>query len=180
MNDEAGFSERLKKIEQLVAAVETTADPVAQAAMRELLQAVLELHAHGIARIVELAGAPILEALSRDELVSSLLLLHDLHPDDLPTRVRRALDAIAPRLAAEGCSIALTSLEAGQIRIRLERLDHGHHTSEAALRKLTEDAIWELAPDALGLEIDADIAAGRSEPVPLVKLRVPAEAESAA
>jgi hypothetical protein len=178
---DAGFAERLRRIEALVAAVETTADPAARANTRELLQAVLELHGRGISRILELAGAQLTEQLSRDDLVSSLLLLHDLHPLDLEARARKALASLEPKLSAQGCTIALTSLQDGVIRVRMERHTHGHHSSETALRKLSEDAIWELCPDAESLEIDAEIEPGKPDNTgPLVKLRVPSEAGSAA
>jgi gamma-glutamyl:cysteine ligase YbdK (ATP-grasp superfamily) len=179
MSEDAAFGEQLRRVEALVAAVEATADPAAQASMRELLQAVLDLHGRGLGRILELLGAEHTGQLARDALVSSLLLLHDLHPTDFEERVRQALESVGPKLSAQGCTVVLTSVQDGVVRVRLERRTHGHHASEAALRKLTEEAIWELAPDAEALEIDAAIEPPKPGPVPLVKLRLPSEAGGA-
>ena len=179
MSEDAGFAEQLRRVETLVAAVEATVDPAAQANMRELLQAVLELHRRGIARMLEL-GPELTGKLSRDELVSSLLLLHDLHPDDLGTRARRALASVEAKLLSEGCTAVLT-VEGGAVRVRLERRTYGHYTTGASLSRLTEEALQELCPDADGISIEAEIEPPRAEPVPLVKLRVPSsEAGSAA
>jgi hypothetical protein len=175
--DDPGFAERLRRIESLVAAVEATADPAAQANARELLQAVLELHARGIERMLEIGGAQLTEACAADALVGSLLLLHDLHPLDLEARVRKAVETARPQLAAEGCTVELVGLTEGVVRVRLDRRTYGHHTTAETLRQKLADAIWELAPDAEDVEITGTIEPGKPQPVagaaPLVKLGLP-------
>src|SRR5918911_2322999 len=56
------------------------------------VQALVELYGEALARFV--AGADPVE----DELLSHLLLVHDLHPVDVETRVRRAIDDVRPYL----------------------------------------------------------------------------------
>ena len=180
--DEPGFAERIRRIESLVAAVEATADPAAQANTRELLQAVLELHGRGLQRMMEIAGAQAAEAFAGDALVGSLLLLHDLHPHDLEKRVRRAIEASRPQLAAQGRSVELSGLAEGVVRVRLERETFGHPSSPETLRKALEDAIWEAAPDAEAVEIAGTLAPGKASPAQpssLVKLGVPEAARGA-
>lgn len=180
MSDDARFARDLRRMEELVAAVEATADPAAQANLRALLQVVLDLHGRGLARILDLGGPGLTQQCAADPLVSSLLLLHDLHPQDLEARARRALELAAPALAEQGCSALLTGVTGGVVSVRLERRAHGYALGEDALRRLAEDALWELCPDAEGLELQADIAEARSDAAPLVRLRVPSAAESAA
>ncbi|HEV2243233.1 MAG TPA: hypothetical protein VGR98_19470, partial [Streptosporangiaceae bacterium] len=60
----------------------------------------------GLGRIVAVlagegaAGAAVLDRLTSDPLVESLLLLHDLHPLDVDARVQRALDRVRPYLGS--------------------------------------------------------------------------------
>jgi len=80
----AELERRLERVEGLIEQLEAEADPASRAAARELLQAVMELHAAGLARIVALtreAGAPgskLLERFSHDRQVQVLLQLHDM------------------------------------------------------------------------------------------------------
>ena len=46
------------------------------------------------------AGAAMLDRLTEDPLVESLLLLHDLHPLDVDARIQRALDQVRPYLGS--------------------------------------------------------------------------------
>lgn len=167
------FAEQLRRIDELVAAVEAMVDPAAQAIARELLQAVLEMHRQGISRMLEIAGAEQTAAFARDDLVASLLLLHDLHPAPLEERARAAVDRARPELSAEGCTVELLELREGVVRVRLERLAGGHHANAAAVHTALEETIWAMAPDAAGVEIVGTIHPGRSEAA-LVQLGIAA------
>ena len=96
--DARAFQTRLQRIDALLREVERYADPAARSHTREIVQAVLDLHGSGLDRVLghlEAAGkegVAILDACARDEVVSGLLLLHGLHPLDVETRVRQALD----------------------------------------------------------------------------------------
>lgn len=169
----SGFTEQLGRIEALVAAAETLGDPAAQANTRELLQAVLELHRQGISRLLELAGSDLTATFARDDLISSLLLLHDLHPVALEPRARAAVDRARAELAAEGCTVELLEVRDGVVRARIERTSSGHFTSAVAVHAALEETIWALAPDALAVEIVGTIHPGKSEGT-LVQLRVAA------
>src|SRR5262245_40748649 len=99
--DGQGFRKRLGRIEALLHEVERYADPAAREHTRELVQAVLGLHGDGLERILETvaegeSGLATIDALGRDDLVGGLLLLHGLHPVDVETRVRQALDGVRP------------------------------------------------------------------------------------
>jgi Fe-S cluster biogenesis protein NfuA len=160
------FQQRMSRIEVLIQAVEHSGDAPTRESARELMQAVLDLHAAGLARLVELLqrqepGA--LDTCVRDDLVSSLLILHGLHPLDLGTRVRQALDRIQPTLAAQGARVELLAVAEGAVRARLERNSGGCPSSAASLRTMVEDAIVAAAPDATQLDIiDEEIRAGAS------------------
>src|SRR5215468_10106442 len=97
------FRKRMERIEVLLQEVESYADPAAREHTRELVQAVLGLHGAGLERILETvaegeSGLATIDALGRDDLAGSLLLLHGLHPVDVETRVRQALDRVRPHV----------------------------------------------------------------------------------
>jgi hypothetical protein len=158
-----------RKIEALVAAIESL-DPAAQRQVRELLDAVFEIHRNGLLRACEaLAGAGLLDALAREPSVSAVLLLHDLHPRGLEERARFAIERARSHLAVEGCTLELVSVEGGIVRVRLER-SPGHHATAEEVRIALRDAIWAEAPDAEEVRIEGQVALGRNESS-LVQLR---------
>src|SRR5205823_4298456 len=111
------FQARLQRLEALL--TEAERNPTAQDRTREIVQAVLELHAAGLARMVEHlaaageAGRSVLDAWAADEVAAGLLLLHGLHPQDVEARVRQALDHVRPSLRAHGGSVELVSVSDG-------------------------------------------------------------------
>src|ERR1044072_3017529 len=98
------FLAHTEKIEQLVQRVNGFAEADARTNALELLQSVMDLHGATLARIVEIAndsgerGQRLLEQLGTDPLVCGLLVLYGIHPLDLETRVRRAVEHVAPAL----------------------------------------------------------------------------------
>jgi Fe-S cluster biogenesis protein NfuA len=153
------------RIETLIAELEQSADTAAQAQARAIVQAVLEFHGASLAKLLGHvaaagdAGRTILEAMGRDELVSSLLLLHDLHPDDLGVRVGRALDQVRPQLRRDGGDVELLGLDDGVVRLRMQGSCHGCPSSAVTLRQLIETAIFNAAPDVAAIEVEGVVAA---------------------
>jgi hypothetical protein len=83
----AALHERIIRIEGLIAQMKAAADPETRAASLELIQTMMEFHNVGLDRMMEIVGdnlesRPILDAFAEDPVVSSMLLLHDLHPKD--------------------------------------------------------------------------------------------------
>ena len=150
---EEEFRHRMRRVEILVDVLEHAADSPVRAAARELMQTLLELHRAGLARLLEAAGPAVAEGCARDELVGGLLLLHDLHPVDFETRVRRAVEQVRPRLQAQGADAELLGVVDGTVRLRLRR---GSASSAPSLRRPLEEAIGEAAPDAVAVDIEDD------------------------
>ncbi len=92
-------------------------------------------------------------ALAEDELVSHLLLLHGLHPWDVETRVRWALDKARPHLG--GAIAEFVGVEGDVARLRLGRARGGCRSSAPALRAIVEDAIRDAAPEIENVQLDA-------------------------
>jgi Fe-S cluster biogenesis protein NfuA len=155
------FQERLGRMEELIAALEQQADPVVREQARELIQSLLELHASGLERILSAIfdsgpqGAATIDELGRDPVASGLLLLHGLHPLDLETRVRHAIEEVKPRLGQHGGSVQLLGVTPeGGVRLQLEGNCDGCPSSRMTLKYSIEEALYAAAPDITALEVN--------------------------
>ena len=174
------FQRRLGRVEDLIAGLEKSPDLKVREQVRELIQTLLDLHASGLERILETVhntgetGLALIEELGRDQLVSGVLLLHGLHPLDLETRVRTALETVRPRLGQHGGSVEFVSVsEGGKVRLKLEGNCNGCPSSRITLHSTIEEELYNAAPDITSLEVD-----GAIEPLaPLDPVRVPAFTE---
>lgn len=153
MPEQRQFQERLGRIEELVHRVESLENKEARASALELARLLMDLHGAGIGRMMEIVAASgngsahIVEDLSRDELVSSLLLLYGLHPVDVETRVRRALESVRPMLHAHGGDVELLGIAEGVVRVRLQGSCDGCPSSESTLRLAIDEAVFAAAPE---------------------------------
>src|SRR5947209_15930391 len=146
----------MRRIEALVRSMEACADGTARECARELVRTVLDLHAAGLARLLELAaqsgdpGGGLVERFARDPLVSNLLVLHGLHPVPVERRVADAIDRVRFRLRPRGGDVELLAVTEEMIRVRLR----GDPSSGPALRLAVEEALTEVAADVPTLEIE--------------------------
>ena len=140
--DDREARERVGRVEALLARIEGD-----RRAM-EAVQAVVELYGEALARL--LAGVDPLE----DELVSHLLLVHDLHPVDVEARVARALDGVRPYLGSHGGDVELLGVSGGVARLRLNGTCDGCASSAVTLKHSIETAILRAAPELDGVEAE--------------------------
>jgi Fe-S cluster biogenesis protein NfuA len=132
-----------------------------QAHSRALVQAVLDLHAAGLERLLDHlrsageAGAEVLDACAHDDLVAGLLLLHGLHPLDLQTRVQQALEGVRPYLRSHGGNVELTGIRDGVVTLRLHGSCHSCPSSSVTMQQTIEEAIYGKAPEVAAVEVEA-------------------------
>jgi hypothetical protein len=161
-NNEIHSQEWVDKIEDLVRQAESIADPSARNITIDLLRAVLDFHAAGLERALDLifqsgaAGETMIERIANDDLVSSMLLLHDLHPDDLETRVNRAVQKLQEMFFSLGVKLSLAGIEPGTVRLNFESQ---RTWSGAPVKSSIEKAIFQAAP-----EVTSVIVEGLKEP----------------
>jgi Fe-S cluster biogenesis protein NfuA len=85
-----------------------------------------------------------------------MLLLHGLHPEDLETRVHRAIDRLRPHLGVHGLRVETLEINRGVVQLRLNA-SGGIAVKASTLLTLPgeiEDAIVEAAPDVDKVVID--------------------------
>jgi hypothetical protein len=144
------FRERLARVEDLVSTLEACPDPVAREAARELVRSLLDLHAAGLTKVLELSEPTITTRLAADGLVSSLLLLHGLHPHSAEQRVTAALERARPQFRTLGGSVELISATNELVRLRLG----GDPSVGAELRTAVESLVIEAVPDVTAIEFE--------------------------
>jgi Fe-S cluster biogenesis protein NfuA len=169
---DATVREHVARAEQALAAIED--DPRAL----EAVQGLVELYGEALRRIVARGGTAGLEG---DELVSHLLLVHDLHPVDVETRVLEALAGVRPYLESHGGDVELLGVDGGVARIRLRGTCDGCPSSTATLRHAIEEAIGRAAPELEGVEAEGAVEP-REKPKLLLQiapLECPAELQRA-
>jgi hypothetical protein len=141
---ETGAQETGERVESLLAELRARSGPEAAEVAEELVTCLVRLYGAGLETIMRTVGDDqrIQALLVADPLVESLLLVHDLHPLDTPTRIRRAL-------GRSGISAELLDIDpAGVVHLRL---GHGCGSTAAAV----EQVIAEAAPEAAGVELAA-------------------------
>lgn len=112
------------RVEELLQRLARYADDPAEPAGRvgnDAVQALVDLYGEALARVVAVAAeAGVTGRLAEDELLSHLLLVHDLHPEDAGERIGRALEEIRPQLKARGADAELAEVSGGVARLRID------------------------------------------------------------
>jgi hypothetical protein len=145
----------IERIESLVADFSSSPDPTIARNAQELAQLLMRLYGSGLTRILAVlerregpAGAT-LAALLGDDLIASLLVLHDLHPEDVETRIGRALE----RLEADtGASITLVDVQDGVAQVKMVGGRPG--TAPLDFQRLIDGVVHAVAPDVVDVEVE--------------------------
>ena len=169
MADDKDFRERVQRIGGIVQEIEAIADPATRATAKVLIQSLMDLHSAAIERTMEIvagAGEPglaLIDQLGRDPMVSSVLVLYGLHPEELDSRVQKAIEKVKPQLRKQGAEVEVLELHEGVVRLRVQTGDHTCGSTAKTVRATLEGAIYDAAPDLnlLTLEgLDGQVASG--------------------
>ena len=160
MADGKNVREDMQRIGRLVQEIESIADPAVRAATKDLVQSLMDLHGAALEKALEIVaetgepGLTIIDRLGRDSLVSSVLILYGLHPEDLETRVVKAVDKVRPQMRKQGCEVELLGVNDGAITLRVETGSHTCGSTGKTLQATLEGAMYDAAPDLISLVIE--------------------------
>ncbi len=162
----AELNEQSKRIQDLVEEIDRLPDENAKNLMQECMQEVLSFYGHGLERILKIisngnseAAKNIYNNLIEDSFITGLLLIHDLHPLDLKTRLYQALEKVKPYMDSHGGSVEIVSLENNIAKLKLAGSCKGCPSSASTLELGIQQAIEELCPDLEGLEVEGAVEA---------------------
>ncbi|WP_371495175.1 hypothetical protein OG871_07320 [Kitasatospora sp. NBC_00374] len=140
-----------RRVEEILDRLSAAGDPKATASAEELVRVLMDFYGAGLARAVELlsaqahdperpAAGPLAELLD-DQLVTGLLVLHDLHPEDVTARVERAVRQVP------GASVAALDTAAGVLEVRLDGSGCGCSGSTDSAREAVAEVVAVFAPE---------------------------------
>lgn len=157
-----------QKIQELIGEIDSLDDKNIRGMMQECVQELLGFYGLGLHKILKIisngsssAAKDIYNNLIADSFISGLLLIHDLHPLDLNTRLHAALEKVKPYMDSHGGSVEIVSLENGVARLKLSGHCKGCPSSASTLQLGIKEAIEENCPDLLGLEVEGVVSGGK-------------------
>lgn len=151
------------RVEELVGELGEHPDPGVGQRAEELVRLLMRLYGAALEHIMEIASAggaastPLVDRLVGDDLLSSLLILHGLHPLDTHERVRRALEQVRPYLGSHAGDVELLGIDDDVVRLRLEGSCRGCPSSAVTVKLAIERAISEYAPEVTGVEVEGAV-----------------------
>ncbi|MGW2007196.1 hypothetical protein [Streptomyces nigrescens] len=166
-----------RRVEEVLDRLAQRDDREASAAAEELVRVLMDFYGAGLARIMHLLGSGTDDggprsALLGDDLVTSLLVLHDLHPEDTAARIGRALDSVRRQHPAE---VAEFDGDTGTLRLRSG--DSGCPSTSRQAQQAVEAAVSCFAPEVTSMQWET--AGERPEPALLQISRRPPTAATA-
>jgi hypothetical protein len=177
MSDATGEDPRAHaaRIERLIGDVRASVGPVAWQRVEELLSRLVALYGSALGRtlkLVEESGAldePLRARLCADELVSSLMALHGMHPVPPLVRAGAAVARVRAQLGATDGAIELALDERGVLAVTLAG-EWRCAVPRAAVDDALERALQEAVPELAAIEIGGVNWGGAA--APLVQLDV--------
>jgi len=178
------------RIDQLIQQLQSSAGAGQWSQIEELVRALTDLYGAGLTRTVELAqhwvdpeesgaAGEFMASLAGDELVASLLVLHDAHPDGLAVRAKRAVADTAPTILANGGQLRLAGVdpESGIVRVAVTGTGSGCGFDPAAVVDEVRQTLWDALPDASSIEVEMVVDQSPvATPVRLSRKKAPAGA----
>ncbi|TXS48465.1 hypothetical protein EAO75_16080 [Streptomyces sp. uw30] len=150
----ASAEETGRRIEEILDRLSASGDPATAAAAEELVRSLMDFYGSGLARVLQLLSAAPGEPLPRllgDELVASLLVLHDLHPEDRDTRIGRALDSARQ----QDLDVVGFDEETGTLRLRAAASGGCGCGSGTGAGEAVEAALACFAPEVRAVELES-------------------------
>jgi Fe-S cluster biogenesis protein NfuA/nitrite reductase/ring-hydroxylating ferredoxin subunit len=152
-----------ERIRKLLERIEALPYPGAKELMQECMEAVLAFYGQGLSRILQVVdgagpyGQRVYQDLIHDDVINGLLLIHDLHPLDLETRLRGALDKVRPYLRSHGGNVELISLENDVAKLRLQGTCKSCASSSVTLELAIRHAIEQACPDLVHFGVEGGL-----------------------
>src|SRR5580692_9610222 len=149
-----------ERIQRLLERIGSLPYPAAKDLINECMEAVLAFYGAGLNRILQIVsedgaeGRKVYRDLINDDIIKGLLLIHDLHPLDLETRLREALDKVRPYLKSHGGNVELISLQNDIARLRLQGTCESCASSAVTLELAIRHAIEQACPDLAHFEVE--------------------------
>ncbi|HEY7053933.1 MAG TPA: NifU family protein [Mycobacterium sp.] len=134
----------------------TAGGAAARERAEQLVREVTDLYGAGLERMMSLAVSAdpeLAETFAADNLVASLLLVHNLHPHPVERRVADALESVRPYLGSHGGDVELVEVAHGTVKLQFSGSCRSCPSSSVTLELAVEDAIRAAAPEVESIEV---------------------------
>lgn len=165
------LNQQSRRMQQLIEQVDEIKDLKVKELVQDCIQEILTFYGNGIERIINIlmhenssAATKIINDLIGDSFINGLLLIHDLHPFDLHTRLNLALEKVRPYMDSHGGNVEIVSLENGTACLRLSGTCKGCASSSLTLELAIKQAIEEYCPDLQDLQVDGVVEPASKKP----------------
>ena len=115
-----------------------------------LLEGIDVLHRQALGRllklITDLGGSGLVERVSQDPVVHTLLEMYDLPEADERTQVEQALESVYPYFKSHGGKLEVLGVDEGRVRVRLSGSCEGCPGTATTLTRVVEEALHEGFP----------------------------------
>ena len=148
------------RVQDLTQQLEAIEDPGVRELAEELTAAIVQMYGAGLERTVAAIaaagpdGQKIMDALTQDGVVASLLLIHDLYPISVEERVLEALERVRPYMESHGGNVEFLGVHEGVAHLRLQGSCKTCSASSSTLELAVRQALEEAAPDLEGMDVE--------------------------
>jgi hypothetical protein len=157
---EEDLQKEADRIERLLEDVRELAGRPAWQRVEELVQRLVRLYGTGLARLLRhldqlgRLDEALATRLGDDALLSSLLLLHGLHPQPVEERVRRALEQAGDELASYVGPVTVVRVADDVVHLRIAGSAPVGATSALSVERLLARVLQDAAPEISHVELE--------------------------
>lgn len=148
-------------MEQLLGRLRASTDGSTAELVEDLVAAMLDLYGAALRRILGEVDDATRLTLAADELVGSLLLVHELHPLDIDARIQQALDRVRPYLGSHAGGVSYLGVDdAGVAHLVFEGACQSCPSSAVTAQQTLQRAVFDAAPEVASV----DVRTGAAQP----------------
>jgi nitrite reductase/ring-hydroxylating ferredoxin subunit/Fe-S cluster biogenesis protein NfuA len=136
-----------------------------------LLEGIDVLHRQALGRLLKLitglGGSGLVERVSQDPVVHTLLEMYDLPEADERTQVEQALESVYPYFKSHGGKLEVLGVDEGRVRVRLSGSCEGCPGTATTLTRVVEEALRERFPGFRELVAEEPLPPASEKPIQL-------------
>jgi len=148
---------QFEELGELIERLETTSDNAERQLIFKIVGPILDFHRQAFARVIEMIreeGAhQLLDRMTGDPLLESLLRGYELIELQLDVRVQNALESARPLLLKHGGDVHLLRMRGRVAELEMTGSCHGCAASLTTLKNLIEKNLYDQVPELRGIEV---------------------------
>lgn len=175
MEQQTQQPDAFEQLEILLESIEQHPDEKVRDHVRALVFSLLDLHHTAISRMLEVisehdAKDKILKDFSNDDVIKAILMVQDLMPESLETRINQALGEARKKLSEYEADVELVKIEDNTAYLKLFGGGASMNVSTAVLKAEIEHFLHEFTPDLFNVKYEDTIAPPK-QPIKLVQIK---------